>query len=135
MTATPKVTRLGCEECLALLGTVSVGRLGLHLRALPSIRTVRFALDEDHIVVRVAPGSQLHQAARNAVVAFGADHCDDGARRGWSVVAQGVAQEVAEPAHVARLQSLPLVPWGDAPTGDVFLRILPSTIEGERVTW
>lgn len=135
MTASPKVTRLDCKECLALLGAASVGRLAVHLRALPSIRTVRFALDDDRIVIRVAPGSQLLHAARNAVVAFSADHCDDAARSGWCVVAQGLAEEVVDPALVARLRSLPLAPWGEGPAGDVVLCIRPSVIEGERVTW
>ncbi len=131
----PVVTRLLPQECLSLLGHARIGHLALTLDALPVVRTVRFALADDAIVVRVRPGSRLHRAAVGRVVAFHVDDYDEGARGGWSVMVQGVCEPVADPAAIAAMQRLPLDPWADPPEADCFLRVATARISGEQVHW
>jgi uncharacterized protein len=77
---------LGMGECLALLRTVSIGRLVFTRNALPAIRPVNFALYEDELVLWPPDGLPVgHQE----IVAFGADRIDDVGGEGWSVVLLG----------------------------------------------
>jgi uncharacterized protein len=101
--------------------------------ALPAVRTVRFAVDGDGIVFRVANGSRLQQAIHDTVVAFHADQYDEASRSAWSVQVVGVAKAVTYEVSVARLVRLPLESWSDAPAGDTFVRIPASFIHGEEV--
>ena len=135
MTSPPTVIRLDRAACLAMLAQVSVGRVAITVGALPTIRTVRYAVSDDDVVFRVAPDSRLRRAASDAVVAFGADHCDDHANHGWSVVVQGRCRSVNDPEWLARLRTLPLMPWVDGPEGDVFMSIPLTDITGETVSW
>jgi uncharacterized protein len=82
------------EECLRLLRTATLGRVGLTSGALPRILPVNFRLIGDRIVVRTGSGSKLDAALRNAVVAFEADDIDAVDHIGWSVLVTGVAEEI-----------------------------------------
>lgn len=63
---------------------------GFHHEALPVVLPVAFALEDEGVVIRVRPGSQLDAALRASVVGFEADDVDpDGV--GWSVAVTGVA--------------------------------------------
>ncbi|MGZ4140125.1 MAG: pyridoxamine 5'-phosphate oxidase family protein, partial [Actinomycetota bacterium] len=53
---------LSREECLELLAGAVVGRLGVSIRALPTILPVNFAVLRDRIVVRTVPGTKLDAA-------------------------------------------------------------------------
>ena len=120
-------------ECLARLGSTSVGRLGVTIRALPAILPVNHLLHGDAVVIRSVAGSKLDAATAGAVVAFDADdHAADGSW-GWSVLVQGVAEEVTDPDEVAALQELPLAPWAFAPEpAHRFLRIATELVSGRR---
>jgi len=119
-------------ECLRLLSTVRIGRLGISIGALPVILPVRFALLDDTIAFRCAPGSKLDSAVAGAVVAFEADHIDQAAEGGWSVLAQGVAQAVDDARRLADLQALELRPWGSG-GDDRYVRIETQIISGRRL--
>ena len=124
------LTRL---ECLDLLGTVRLGRLGVSIGALPVILPVRFALMDDAIVLRSASGSKLDAAVAGAVVAFEADRIDHAAAGSWSVLAQGVAQVLADPRELAAAETLGLRPW--APGGnDRYVKIDTQIISGRRLS-
>jgi hypothetical protein len=120
------------DECLRLLGTTTVGRLGVVEGGAVLIFPVNFAVADRAILVRTAPGAKL-EAARRSPVTLEADHVDDTTRTGWSVMVRGRAEEITEfdaPA-VQALRDLPLHPWaGDKP---IWLRILPSVISGRRL--
>ena len=100
-----------------------------------AIRTVRYALADDHIMFRVASDSRLCRAITNAVVAFNADHCDDDARHGWSVLVQDVRHPVNDLQRLDWLQSLPLIPWAGTSTGDTFMSMSAAKASGESVYW
>jgi uncharacterized protein len=131
----PIVVKLDPAECLALLARSPIGRVAVSIDALPAVRTVRFALSGDSIVFRVAANSRLRRAAAGAVVAFHADHYDQEAGEGWSVMAHGMCEEIRDVDALTSMRSLPLAPWADTPTGDRSLRIPISMISGERVRW
>jgi len=121
---------LAREECLELLASVRIGRVGFSAGALPVILPVAFALEEQAIVVRVRGGSQLHGAIRDAVVAFEVDGADRD-EGGWSVAVTGVATEVVDPRDLARVRRLPLDVWS-ATAADHFVRITVDLVSGRR---
>jgi nitroimidazol reductase NimA-like FMN-containing flavoprotein (pyridoxamine 5'-phosphate oxidase superfamily) len=122
------------DECMALLSTASVGRIGVNIDALPTVLPVNFALFNGSVVFRTAPGTKLHFATRDAVVAFQADHY--GSVReptGWSVLVRGVAQTLTDPSVLRAAQHLPLEPWGplEGSRGD-YVRVEPAIVTGRR---
>lgn len=121
------------RECLALLGSVPLGRVVFTERALPAVQPVNFALVEDCVIIRTAPRSKLATAMRGAVVAFEADDFDGAGDSGWSVTVVGQAHAVRDPAEVTQLSRLPLRPW-EPGQRDQFIRIPSQHITGRRMT-
>ena len=102
---------LARAECLRLLASTRIGRVGAHAGALPVILPVVFALDDKGVVIRVRAGSQLERATRDAVVCFEADDVDPSRGRGWSVAVTGEAREITEGAELEWARGLPLEGW------------------------
>lgn len=128
------VQRLSREECVTLLGTQEVGRLVAVDGGHPLIFPVNYVLDGDAVVFRTAPGLKLWASTRSPV-AFEVDELDRSGQKGWSVIVQGVAQEVTafdRSDLQARVFGLPVYPWagGDKTT---FVRIAPRYITGRRI--
>lgn len=121
------------DECLRLLATAPVGRIGVTVGGLPAILPVNFALAGPHIVVRTVPGTKLDAAMMRAVVAFEVDGYASDGSSGWSVLVRGHCSEVADPAERAALAASPLRPWafGEG-VADRFLRIDLSFVSGRR---
>jgi len=121
------------RECRVLLGGVSIGRVGLSIRAMPVVLPVNFALLPDAIVVCTSPGSKLEAACNHAIVAFQADGVDLDDRTGWSVLVQGRAALMDPPASlVSHPGALRLKPWGNV-AADNFIRISMDLVSGRRV--
>lgn len=99
---------LSREECLALLATRQVGRLGVSIQALPAILPVNFRLLNDRIIVRTVHGTKLDAAVARAVVAFEVDDYDPEGRWEWSVLVRGAGTEITEPDELAQVKALPL---------------------------
>lgn len=120
-------------ECLKLLATMPVGRIGISIGALPAILPVNFALVGDSIAIRTVPGTKLDAATRRTVVAFEVDNYAPDGTSGWSVLVQGICQEVSDAAERAVLATSPLRPWafGDG-IADRFVRIDLSFVSGRR---
>jgi uncharacterized protein len=122
---------LGREECLELLGTAALGRIGVSAGALPVVLPVNYCLDGDRIVLRTGPGTKLEAATRNAVVSFEVDDIDPLFHAGWSVVVTGVAVPLESDAELAHARSLPLLPW--AHLGDRFVAVSLEDVSGRRI--
>ncbi|MGH3322661.1 MAG: pyridoxamine 5'-phosphate oxidase family protein [Nocardioidaceae bacterium] len=122
---------LSRQECLALLATVSVGRIVFTEQALPAVRPVGFAVDDGCVVIRSAASSKL-ATTQNMVVAFEADRYDPEARTGWYVTLTGLAQPVRDPDDVSHLRHLRLCPWPPG-QGGRFIRVCPAIISGHRI--
>jgi nitroimidazol reductase NimA-like FMN-containing flavoprotein (pyridoxamine 5'-phosphate oxidase superfamily) len=124
---------LGREQCLQLLATVTVGRIGVTMSGLPVILPVTFALAPAGIVIRTGLGTKLAAAARNAVVAFEVDVVDERTMSGWSVAVTGYAREVTNRAELAELDALPLTPWIGVDKASHYVVISTDLITGRRI--
>jgi len=88
---------LAADECLDLMRTQVVGRIGLSSGALPVVLPVHFAIVGDEILIRAHQGTTLDAATRQTIVAFEADQVDNHTGAGWSVMVQGIARRTADP--------------------------------------
>lgn len=124
---------LGRGECLGLLATASVGRVGLLVDLRPEILPVNYALDGETVLFRTAEGTVLTQASM-AVVAFEVDRLDEVDHSGWSVLVQGVADDIGDAIDPTseRLRRLTLVTWAPG-TRQRWVRITPNKITGRRI--
>lgn len=123
---------LSRDECLRLLGTAHVGRVGLSMRALPVVLPVNFVLDGESVVFRTGAGTKQQAAVSNTVVAFEVDHVNPLYHSGWSVLITGVATLVTDPQELARLATLPIQPWAPDGRGN-YVRIHADHISGRRL--
>ena len=119
------------EECVALLSTQRIGRVGMCTPE-PLVLPVVFALLDGDVVFRTAPGEKLIAAAVNRQVAFEVDDFDVSARSGWSVSVLGVAEEVRDREELQRVRALDLEPWAGE-LRDRFVRIRTEGMSGRRV--
>jgi uncharacterized protein len=120
------------EECLRLLRTATIGRVGLSSQALPLVLPVNFALDGDDIVVRTAAGTKLDAALRNAVVAFEVDEIDPLYHTGWSVLVTGMARALRSDDELERARRLPLRPWAPGSRAG-YIAIPTQLVSGRRI--
>jgi hypothetical protein len=120
---------LNKRQCLELLGSEHVGRLGVTVAARPEIFPVNYVLDATGaIIFQTAPGTKL-EAALNHHVVFEVDHAPDRAS-GWSVIVHGVAHHTS--ANSLRFAGSPPSPWVAGASNT--MRINPSSISGRRFT-
>lgn len=121
------------KECLLLLAGQKVGRLGFLVDGHPMVLPVNYAVQGDVVVFRTGEGSKL-EAAHGTKVAFEVDDVDAVTGSGWSVVIQGVADEIPATGdwldESLRASAGPT--WIPAPT-DHYVRITPSVISGRRL--
>ncbi len=120
------------DECLRLLGTATLGRIGVTSAVLPTVLPVNFGFDGTRILIHTGPGTKLAAATRNAVVAFEVDQFDAEAHTGWSVVVQGVAREITDFDERADAQRHVPARW--APGSDHHLvAISTEIVSGRRI--
>lgn len=84
------------HDCLALLGSVSIGRLLFTENALPAVRTVRFTTADHRIVLRATEGSWADRLD-GTLVAFTADQINPDTQTGWTVLVHGTARRTTHP--------------------------------------
>jgi nitroimidazol reductase NimA-like FMN-containing flavoprotein (pyridoxamine 5'-phosphate oxidase superfamily) len=121
------------DQCLRLLGSATLGRIGFTSGALPTVLPVNFQLDRERILVRTGRGSKLDAALQNAVVAFEVDDFDAISHSGWSVAVTGVATEISDPAELDAARQEPVARW--APAGDeAVLAVSTEFMSGRRIT-
>jgi uncharacterized protein len=85
------VDALSESECRHLLGTHTLGRVGVTSGGLPHIVPVCYLYDDGAIVFRTGPGTKLRAAASGDVLAFEVDQFDPKSGQGWSVMVLGRA--------------------------------------------
>ncbi|HEX2849963.1 MAG TPA: pyridoxamine 5'-phosphate oxidase family protein [Acidimicrobiales bacterium] len=120
------------DESWALLRTRSLGRVGVTVAAVPAIFPVNYAVVDDTIVFRTAPGTKLDAAADGATVAFEVDDFDVDEKLGWSVMLAGRAEEVHDLEMTFRVVDIGLEPWAGG-TRSHLVRITPMFVSGRRV--
>jgi nitroimidazol reductase NimA-like FMN-containing flavoprotein (pyridoxamine 5'-phosphate oxidase superfamily) len=124
---------LGRPQCLELLATVAVGRVGLLVDGRPEVLPVNYALDGDTILFRTTEGTVLNQASF-AVVAFEVDYLDPGDHSGWSVLVQGIARDIGDAIDPTseRLRRLSLITWAPG-RRQTWFQVRPDKITGRRL--
>jgi len=128
------LAELSYQECINLLRTEEVGRLAVVVGHYPQVFCVNYRLDHTIVVFRTHLGTKL-LAANHANVGFEVDHLDRDTRSGWSVLIQGMAEDVTDfgpSAQNERTRGLPIEPWagGDKPR---YVRLIPAQITGRRI--
>ena len=126
-------------ECLRLVASGGIGRIGYSGRYGPTVIPVNYQLYEGTVVFRTAQDSATDEDLRTGIanaeykVAFEIDDFDTAARTGWSVLIQGSAHHVESEDERASVTGAGVEPW---PGGDreLFLRVIPSRITGRRVS-
>jgi nitroimidazol reductase NimA-like FMN-containing flavoprotein (pyridoxamine 5'-phosphate oxidase superfamily) len=122
------------EECLRLLATVPVGRVGVTIDALPAVLPVNFVVTSGAVVFATVPGTKLDAATAGAVVAFEADSYGTAeAPGGWSVLVRGIAREVTDPAEIEIAHALPFNSWAWDGGADRYVMIEPTVVTGRRI--
>lgn len=120
-------------DCLRLLGSVPVGRIGFFADGEIVILPVNYLVDGQDLVFRTGAGSKLSSVSNKNLVGFETDSYDAGTRSGWSVVVNGFTEIVDSDDEIRRLNDLGLQSWvnsGDAPS---WIRIRPTSITGRWV--
>ena len=126
-------------ECLRLIGSGGIGRIGYSGRYGPTVMPVNYRIYEGTIVFRTAQDSATDEDLRTGIanaefkVAFEIDDFDTAARTGWNVLIQGSAHHVESEAELAAVAGAGVDPWvgGDR---QLFLRIIPTRFTGRRVS-
>jgi len=120
------------EDCMTLLASNQVGRVGVVVDGQPLVFPVNYVLDGHSIVVRTGIGTML-RGASFAMVAFEIDGADPARRSGWSVMVQGMGHDITDAVDELseHLQTVEVLPWapGSKPR---LLRIDPRVITGRR---
>ncbi len=103
------------DECLRLLATKSIGRIGLTVGALPTVLPVNYRLIGDRIYFRTGNTQRLRAATTCAVVAFEVDYVDEEHHNGWTVVVTGVTEPIEHRDIAERLESIGVPQWAPIP--------------------
>jgi hypothetical protein len=124
---------LGQEECLALMSTQRIGRLGVVVNGVPLVLPMGFALDGQTVVLQTNQGAKALHAPLTSV-SFEVDHVDLERGVGWSVLVQGLGEDISSAIdeRSKALRALVVHSWAPPPA-DRWLTIIPRTITGRRV--
>ena len=137
MTAHPRdhagLEILPFADCLRLLDSVPVGRVGFFTDGEIVILPVNYVLDGQNVIFRTGPGSKLSSLTNKNLVGFEADTYDPATKSGWSIVISGFTELVESDDELRRLNDLGLRSWArpeeDVPT---WIRIRPNSVTGRR---
>jgi uncharacterized protein len=103
----------------------------------PQVVPMNVRVHEGTVVFRTAAYSALAQAVRGATVAVEVDDIDHDTHNGWSVLAIGPAETVAEPAELAGVWSGVWQRGGPDPWAPgvrtMFAQVVPHRVTGRRV--
>jgi uncharacterized protein len=117
------------RECLHHLALVHVGRVGVHVQAMPAVMPVAFDVKGESVVFAVAPGSPLAGAVENSVVAFQVDNLEPAHQKGWTVMGVGVAKH----AHLDASTAGTPVPWVEGEKEGQYLELEFELLTGHEV--
>jgi nitroimidazol reductase NimA-like FMN-containing flavoprotein (pyridoxamine 5'-phosphate oxidase superfamily) len=128
--------RLSERECISLLGTSCVGRVGFVIDDIPEVLPVNYACDATGLVVFRTIGGTLLSRVDGHRVVFEVDGIDEPVKAGWSVCVHGAAQEVflSTATTAQTLADRSLISWAPGPR-DRWFSIAPVEITGRRISF
>lgn len=121
------------DECLAMLTTAELGRLGVVEGGDPLVVPVNFTYTDGSIVIHTDEGTKL-SAASYGRAALEVDSIDPVTHEGWSVLVRGRAFEVTDALDSLseRLREVPKRTWAPGPRSHVLL-IHADEVTGRRL--
>jgi uncharacterized protein len=124
------------NECLLLLASVPVGRVGFVADGEVVVLPVNHFVDGQDVIFRTAYGSKVSAAEGQNSAAFEADYFNEQTRSGWSVLVNGCAEVVDEEADIQRLglslSRRGVYPWVTAVRHPFWMRIRPTSVSGRQ---
>lgn len=124
---------LGIDECLRLLRSGVVGRVAVTTPSGPHIVPVNYSVVDDMVVFRTTPYSVLGTYGMNVPMAFEVDHLDYEYWTGWSVVARGRGEPIADAEEVRRINhAWPVQPWASGQR-NLYLALRWNELSGRRL--
>jgi uncharacterized protein len=122
---------LPTRECLRLLRSRDLGRVGFEYEQRPMILPVNYRVIANGVVFRAAPGTTLSVALMRARVAFEVDDAEPDGSSGWSVLVVGQARELRDDASLREARELRVSPWAPG-VHDHFIVVPGDEISGRR---
>jgi nitroimidazol reductase NimA-like FMN-containing flavoprotein (pyridoxamine 5'-phosphate oxidase superfamily) len=134
MTVRTWMRDIGAEQCEAHLAGSVLGRLAVIVDGRPGIFPINHVFDPVTRCVAFPTNARtkLHAALGWPSVAYEVDGIEPEDAGGWSVVVVGRAEEITDPAEIARVEGLRHVLWR---TEDAvhWIRIVPTQVTGRRI--
>jgi hypothetical protein len=130
-----QLEELSYDDCLDRLGRKRLGRLAVVVGYYPQVFPVNYRLDDYVVVFRTHLGTKL-LAANHANVGFHVDHVDETTRSGWSVLIQGMAEDVSDRPDdpvTERGRALGVDSWAPGDQSRI-VRIIPAHMTGRQIT-
>lgn len=118
--------------CWRLLARAGFGRVGFVHDGAVFVLPVNAAVDRQRVVFRTGDHTSLAAAGDGAVVAFEADHTDQVAESGWSVLLRGWLHAVTDEVEVAGLRESGLRAWAPG-AHDRWMAITPTHVSGRMI--
>jgi nitroimidazol reductase NimA-like FMN-containing flavoprotein (pyridoxamine 5'-phosphate oxidase superfamily) len=124
---------LSTDECDRLLRFGVVGRVAVTTPKGPHIVPVNYSVVDDMVVFRTTPYSVVGTYGMNAQMAFEVDHVDYDYWTGWSVLARGRGEPIADAAEVQRINHVwPPHPWASGQR-NLYLALRWTELTGRRL--
>ena len=127
-----RMEKLDVTECLRLLASTNVGRIGYSVHDEQRIIPMNYVLTAEHVVLRTSVEHDLGQFVCGRPVAFEVDAVDSFLQSGWSVLISGVAEELPEATQRAMKDVDTPQPWA-AGVRALYVRIPLTRVTGRRV--
>lgn len=121
------------SECLHLLRSSHLGRLGFTSRSLPVVLPVNYVVDDARLVFTTDSASILAAAIASDVACLEVDDHDAFAHTGWSVLVTGHLAELPDHEAGEVTHRLPLPSWRPMPYPHV-LGLDMEMLSGRRIT-
>ena len=129
-----RFTSLPATECLALVRSHTIGRVGWNASDGPQILPVTYVLREGVIVFRTAPYGALAELRNAHQVAFEVDDFDVVNRTGWTVLVRGTIQASGNPDELAGLRAHEEpIPWATG-ARNLVIAITPDHVTGRLIS-
>lgn len=124
---------LTTDECVHLLRSGVVGRIAVVTPQGPHIVPVNYSVVDDVIVLRTTPHSVVGTYGLGAQVAFEVDHFDHEYWLGWSVLARGRSEPIADAEEVRRIhRTWAPHPWASGQR-NVYIGLRWTDLTGRRL--
>lgn len=117
------------QECFALLGVTTFGRIAFAPAGIVEIFPVNFVAEGARVVFRTAPGTKLAGMLIASDVALEIDYV--GERDAWSVVAHGTTRLLEHEEELAAAEALGIEPFVRTVKRE-FVELVVTRISGRR---